>query len=228
LVPPSGAKLVRVGGDTASGSTANRAMVKDREKAASARRWGFVCAIARSWKTVAEKTRKTLVTPVPQKYDPCTRVARAQGRKGRQTLWASRTRLCLRHVGDVPVVLRKNGRTMRPPQPKILVTPLAALTPSQGVCISQKRWAVERLPWERKLGLGVGEPQGSGDPTRRETSVGIAGLADVLGRRGCHHALVPGTPWRIVQLQHARRLRVMTNQVEHKVKVKMAKTRKAA
>jgi hypothetical protein len=117
---------------------------------------------------------------------------------------------------------------MRPPQPKILVTPLAAWTPSQGVCISQKRWAVERLPWERKSGLGVGEPQGSGDTTRRETSVGIAGLADVLGLRVCHHALVPGKPWRIVQLQHARRLRGMTNQVEHKVKVKMAKTRKAA
>jgi hypothetical protein len=32
----------------------------------------------------------------------------------------------------------------------------------------------------------------------------------------------------IFQLQHALRLRVMTNQVEHKVKVKMAKTRKAA
>jgi hypothetical protein len=37
-----------------------------------------------------------------------------------------------------------------------------------------------------------------------------------------------GKPSSIFQLQHALRLRVMTNQVEHKVKVKMGKTRKAA
>ncbi len=46
--------------------------------------------------------------------------------------------------------------------------------------------------------------------------------------RACHHEIVPGKPWSIFQLQHALRLRVMTNQVEHKVKVKMAKARKAA
>jgi hypothetical protein len=32
----------------------------------------------------------------------------------------------------------------------------------------------------------------------------------------------------LLQLQHALRLRTMTNQVEHQVKVKMGKTRKAA
>jgi hypothetical protein len=44
----------------------------------------------------------------------------------------------------------------------------------------------------------------------------------------CHHEIVPGKPWSIFQLQHALRLRVMTNQVEHQVKVKMAKACKAA
>jgi hypothetical protein len=44
----------------------------------------------------------------------------------------------------------------------------------------------------------------------------------------CHHVIVPGKPWSIFQLQHALRLWVMTNQVEHKVKVKMAKACKAA
>jgi hypothetical protein len=48
FVPPSWAKLVIVGGDAAYGSKANMAMVKDRDKADTARRWGFVFAIARS------------------------------------------------------------------------------------------------------------------------------------------------------------------------------------
>jgi len=115
------------------------------------------------------------------------------------------------------------------PQPtKILGTNLAELTPSQVVGISQKRWAIEVMNWELKSGLGLGEHQVSGDTNRREKSVGIAVLASLLVMRVCHHEMVPGKPWSIFQLQHALRLRVMTNQVEYKVKVKMAKTRKVA
>jgi hypothetical protein len=134
----------------------------------------------------------------------------------------------LRHVGDVTLVLRKKGRNVGPHNTKLLVTNLAELTPSQVVCISQKRWAIERMNWELKSGLGLGEHQVSGDTNRREKSVGIAVLAYLLVMRMCHHEIVPGKPWSIFQLQHALRLRVMTNQVEHKVKVKMAKACKAA
>jgi hypothetical protein len=108
------------------------------------------------------------------------------------------------------------------------VTNLAALTPSQVVCISQKRGAIARMHWELKSGLGLGEHSVSGDPNRSEQSVGIAVLASLLVIRMCHHAMVPGKPWSIFQLQHALRLRVMTTQVEHTVKVKMAKACKAA
>jgi hypothetical protein len=87
FVPPSWAKLVMVGGDAADGSKANRRMVQDRDQADLARRWGFVFALARTWKTVEEKALKQLVTHVPQKYYPCPRVPRAQGRKGRTTFW---------------------------------------------------------------------------------------------------------------------------------------------
>jgi hypothetical protein len=61
FVPPRWAKLVIVGGDAASGSKANMAMVKARDTADTARRWGFVFAIARTWKTVEEKTLKNLL-----------------------------------------------------------------------------------------------------------------------------------------------------------------------
>jgi hypothetical protein len=136
--------------------------------------------------------------------------------------------LCLRHGGDVTGVLSKKGRNVSPQPPTSLVTTLAALTPSQVVGLYQKRGAIEVMHWELQSGLGLGEHQGSGDTNRSEQSVGIAVLAYWLVRRVCQHEIVPGTPGSIFQLQHALRLRVMTNQVEHTVKVKMAKTRKAA
>src|SRR5438067_804498 len=177
---------------------------------------------------VAQKGLKHLVTHVPHTYYQCTRVPREHGRKGRKTFWTYSTRLCLRHVGDVTVVLSKKGRNMGPQHTKILVTNLAELTPSQVVCIYQKRWAIELMHWELKSGLGLGEHQVSGDTNRSEKCVGIAVLAYLFVLRACHHEIVPGKPWSIFQLQHVLRLRVMTNQVEHTVKVKMAKTRKAA
>jgi hypothetical protein len=131
-------------------------------------------------------------------------------------------------VGDVTVVLSKRGRNVGPKQTKILVTNLAALTPSQVVGMYQKRWSVELAHWELKSGLGLGAHQVRGDKDRSEKSLEIAVLAYLFVLRVCHHEIVPGKPWSMFQLQHALRLRVMTNQVEHKMKVKMAKMRKAA
>jgi hypothetical protein len=228
FVPPRWAKLVIVGGDAAYGSKANMRMIQDRDKADAARRWAFVFAIARTWKTVEDKTLKNLVTHLPHMYYQRTRVPRATTDTGRRTFWTYHTRVCLRHVGDVTLVLSKKGRNMGPQHTKLLVTNLAELTPSQVVCIYQKRWAIELLNWELKSGLGLGEHQVSGDTNRSEKSVGIAVLAYLFVLRVCHHEIIPGKPWSIFQLQHALRLRAMITQVEHKVKVKMAKTRKAA
>jgi len=124
------------------------------------------------------------------------------------------------------VVLSKRGQNLGPKQTKILVTNLAERTPSQVVGIYQKRWSVEVLHGERTAGLGLGEPQVSGDKDRSEKSMGIAGLAYLCVRRVCHHAIVPGKPWSIFQLQQVLRFQVMTNQVAPKVKVKMAKASK--
>ena len=84
------------------------------------------------------------------------------------------------------------------------------------------------MNWELKSGLGLGEHQVSGSDKRTENSVGVAVLAYLFLLRARHHDIVPGRSWSIFQLQHAFRLRVMTNQVEHNVKVKMAKTRKVS
>ena len=228
FIPPSWAKLVIVGGDAAYGSKANMRMVQDRAKADTARRWGFVFAITRTWKTVEEKTLKNLVTHLPRQYYQRTQVPREMARKGRRTFWTYHTRVCLRHVGDVTLVLSKKGRNVGPHNTKLLVTNLAELTPRQVVSIYQKRWAIELVHWELKSGMGLGQHQVSGDKDRSEKSIGIAVLAYLFVLRACHREIIPGQPWSIFQLQHALRLRVMTNQIEHKVKVKMAKTRKAA
>jgi len=131
-------------------------------------------------------------------------------------------------VGEVTVVLRKRGRNLGPKPPQILGTKLAALTPSHSVGIDPKRWSVALMHGELQSGRGVGEHQVRGDKDRSEQAIGMAVLASLLVLRVCHHEMVPGKPWSILQLQQALRLRGMTNEVEHKVKVKMGKTRQAA
>jgi hypothetical protein len=95
-------------------------------------------------------------------------------------------------------------------------------------CRPGDKWCMELMRWELKLGLGLGEHQVSGDQGRSEKSLGIAVLAYLFVLRVCHHEIVRGKPWSIFQLQHALRLRVMTTQIEHNVKTKMPKVRKAA
>jgi hypothetical protein len=44
----------------------------------------------------------------------------------------------------------------------------------------------------------------------------------------CHQDILPGKPWSVSQLQHALRLRMITNQVEHDVKTRLTNARKVA
>jgi len=66
LTPPAWATTVVVEGDAAYGSQEHRQMVQQRDADDAARRWGFVFAMARTWKTVEEKATKDLVTHVPR------------------------------------------------------------------------------------------------------------------------------------------------------------------
>jgi hypothetical protein len=89
----------------------------------------------------------------------------------------SSTRLCLRHLGEVTVVLSKRGRNLGPKQTKILVTTLDEWLPRQVVGAYQRRWPVEQIDRELKTDLGWGEPPVSPEEGRIEKSVGIAVLA---------------------------------------------------
>jgi Transposase DDE domain len=228
FVPPLWATRVIVEGDAAYGSQDNMKMVMQRDAADSARRWGFVFAIARTWKTIEGKAIKDLVTHLPRTYYQRTLVPRLPGAKGRKTFWVYSTRLCLRHIGDVTVVLSKRGRNLGPKRTKILVTNLDEWIPRQVVSAYQRRWPVEQINRELKTDLGLGEHQVSREEGRIEKSFGIALLAYLLLIRACHQEILPGTAWSIAQLQHALRLRIITHQVEHNVKARLTKVRKVA
>lgn len=228
FVPPPWATRVIGEGDAAYGSQDNMQMVMQRDAADPICRWGFVFAIARTWKTVEGKAIKDLVTHLPRAYYQRTLVPRLPGARGRKTFWVYSTRLWLRHIGDVTVVLSKRGRNLGPKQTKILVTNLDEWIPRQVVSAYQRRWPVEQINRELKTDLGLGEHQVSAEEGRIEKSFGIAVLAYLLLIRACHQEIVPGTSWSIAQLQHALRLRVITKQVEHYVKTRLTKVRKAA
>jgi hypothetical protein len=228
FVPPPWAKRVIVEGDAAYGSHENIKMVQQRDADDATRRWGLVFAIARTWKTVEDKAIKDLVTHLPRIYYQRTRVPRLPGAQGCKTFWVYSTRLCLRHIGDVTVVLSKRGRNLGPKQTKILVTNLAEWTRRQVVGAYPRRGPVEQINRELKTDLGLGAHQVSREEGRIEKSFGIAVLAYLLLIRACHQEILPGTSWSIAQLQHAFRLRIITNPVEHNVKTRLAKARKAA
>ena len=181
--PPTWAKVVIVEGDAAYGSQDNMKMVLKRDADDPERTWGFVFAIARTWKTVEGKAIKDLVTHLPRKYYRRTWVPRIPATNGRRSFWVYRTRLCLRHVGDVTVVLSKTGRNVGPSKTKILVTNLTELTPRYIVFAYQKRWSVEQINRELKSDLGMGEHQVRQDEGRIEKSFGIAVLAYLLALR---------------------------------------------
>jgi len=226
--PPNWAQRIIVEGDAAYGSQENMQMVLKRDAADSARRWGFVFAIARTWKTVEDKAIKDLVTHLPRTYYQRVRVPRLPGTKGCKTFWVYSTRLCRRHVGDVTGVLSKRGRNLGPKQTKILGTTLDEWTPRQVVGAYQRRWPVEQINRELKTDLGLGAHRVRGEEGRLENSFGLAILAYLLLMRACHQEILPGTSWSIAQLQHALRLRIITNQVEHNVKTRLTKARKVA
>lgn len=87
---------------------------------------------------------------------------------------------------------------------------------------------MEQINRALKTDLGLGEHQVSKEEGRLEKSFGIAVLAYLLLIRTCHQEMRPGASWSIAQLQHAFRLRIITNQVEHNVKMRLTKIRKVA
>ena len=228
FTPPAWATWIIVLGDAAYGSKANINLIKQLEKTDCRRHWAFVFAISRTWKTMADKTVKDLVTHLPRCHYKRTWVPRITDLSQRKTYWTYCKSVSLSDIGDVTLVLSKTGRTVSPKHTKLLVTNLPDTTAREVVGIYQNRWSVELINRNLKSDLGLGHHQVRGERAQMEKSFGIAVLAYLFILRLTPHEIIPGKPWSLSQLQHGLRLRVFTNQVEHNVKAKLGKARKAA
>jgi hypothetical protein len=226
--PPEWAQRVIVCGDAGFGSRENMKMVQAKDKADPKRRWGFVFAIARTWKTEEGKKIKDLVDHLPRKHYKKTWIPKLPEERGRKTFWIYGKKTRLDGVGDVTVVLSKKGRNLGPKRTKILVTNLPELTPRQILSVYQRRWSVELLFWELKSGLGLGAHQVTKEKDRIEKSVGIAIISYLFLLRARRKDIHSGKSWSIFQLQNNFRIELLTNQIEHNMELKLKKRSEAA
>jgi hypothetical protein len=226
--PPDWAKVVIVLGDAAFASKDNMKLIQARDKADSKRRWGFVFAIARTWKMADGKSLRNLVKHTPNSCYRQTWIPRLPDHQGRKTFWIFEKRTRLKHLGDVTVVLTKKGRNVGPKNTKLLVTNLLELTARQVIDIYQRRWSVEILFKELKSGLGLGEHQVTKKLPRIEKSLGIALIAYLLLLRARKDDIRPGKPWSIFQLKTNFTMELMQNQFQHSIRLEVNKALKAA
>ena len=226
--PPDWAQSVIVIGDAGYGCKDNIKAVQAKDKSGGGVCWFFVFAIARTWKRQDNRSIKNLVQHLPRQYYKRTWIPPLLNSGRRKTFWVYRTTLCLRHIGEVTVVLSKKGRNMGPKKIKILVTNLPSVKAREVVSLYSRRWSVEIIFKELKSGLGLGEHQVTVDPDRIEKSFGIAILAYLFLIRACRKEIRPGCPWGIFQLQEHFRLKVIKHQFEYRMNQEIQKFKKAA
>lgn len=228
FTPPEWAKAIITVGDSAFGSAENMKLIKKRDKNDRKRIWGYVFAIARTWKTDDEKYLSNIVLHTRRELYRKTWIPKLPEKRGRKTYWIFGETLCLNHIGEVSIVFSKRGPNVSPKKTKILVTNLIGLAPRQVISIYQKRWSIELLMWELKSGVGLGEHQVRADEQRIEKSFGIAITAYLFLLRIRHRDISPGKSWSIFQLQNNFRLQLITNQVEHNMELKLKQLGKVA
>jgi hypothetical protein len=169
---PAWAEMVVVVADAAFASKANLQLIQRRG-------YFFVMALARTWCFENGRALKDLVAHLPKKrYRRCGVPLDEPGR--RRTYWTYTKLACLRHIGDVTIVLSKQRRNDGPNATKILVTNLPAVTARQVIDVYRRRWAVELLIKELKGATGLGQHQVTKDPQRVERSIAIAVMAYLM------------------------------------------------
>lgn len=228
FAPPAWARLVIVLGDCSYASRENMKTVRERDRTDRGISWKFVFAIAKTWKTEDGQFVKNIARYTPRKYFRRTWIPRLPEGTGRKTFYAFRKTVRLRHIGEVTLVLSRKRPNMSPGKTRLIVTNLTGLTARQILCIYNRRWSIEILFKELKSGMGLGEHQVSKDEGRVENSFATAIIAYLLLIRICRKEIRPGCSWSIFQLQNSFRLKIITNQIEHNMKLKLKKLKKAA
>ena len=226
--PPTWAKLVIVTADAGFASKDNMQLIKELDRSDPNRRWGFVFAIARTWKMEDGKSLSNLVKHTPYKCFQRTWIPRMGNDNGRKTFWVFKKRTRLRHIGDVTMVLSKKGRNVGPKNTKVLVTNLVEMTTRQVLLVYQRRWTIEVLFKELKSGLGLGEHQVTKEVDRIEKAIGVVIIAYLVLIRARKRDIRPGQSWSIFQLKSNFTSDVICNQFQHNLRRELDKLMKAA
>lgn len=212
---PSWAEMVVVVADAAFASKANIQLIQRRG-------FCFVMAFARTWCFENGHALKDLVTHLPKKhYRRCWVPLEEPGR--RRTYWTYTKRACLRHIGDVTIVLSKQRRNHGPKQTKSLVTNLPDMRARQLVDVYRRRWSVELLMKELKGATGLGQHQVTKDPQRIERSVAIAVMAYLLLLKFRAHDIPEQGPWSAFTLKRNFTWQIAQAQVERSVEQRLRK-----
>jgi hypothetical protein len=220
---PPWAEMIVVVADAAYASKANVQLIRQRG-------YFFVIAFARTWCFANGKSLKDLVTHLPKKfYHRCWVPLDEPGR--RRTYWTYTKRACLRHVGDVTIILSKKRHNDGPKQTKILVTNLPDARSRQVVDVYRRRWSVELLFKELKGVTGLGQHQVTKDPQRVERSVAIAIMAYLLLLKFRANDIPDHGPWSAFTLKRNFTWQIAQAQLERSVEQRLLKRvqeRKAA
>jgi hypothetical protein len=220
---PAWAKAVVVVAEAAFASNGNVKLIQRRG-------YFFVIAFARTWRFENGRTMKDLVTHLPKPhYRRCWVPLDEPGR--RRTSWTLTKRACLRHIGDVTIILSKKRRNDGPKATKILVTNLPDVRARQVVDVYRRRWSVELLIKEVKGATGLGQPQVTKAPQRVERSVAIAVMAYLMIVKFHAREIPERGAWSMLTLKRSFMWQVAQGQIERSVEKRLQKglqERKAA
>ncbi len=195
---------------------------KETLKQIDQRGFFYVMSLARTWKFVDDRTLKNWVTHLPKQ---CYRKTwfRPTGCPQRRVYWSYLGRKCLRHIGDVTLVLSRKRRNDSPKHTKILVTHLPKATAQQVIALYTRRWEVELLIKELKGVTGLGQAQVTKDPQRVERAVALSLMAYLLLIRFRYGDIPDQGPWSAFTLKRNFTWQMAQQQIEHTVHLKRKK-----
>lgn len=165
---PAWAPKVLVLADAAFPSKETLTLIKKRG-------YFFVMSLPRTWKCSDDRAWSDVGKHLPRSRYHRTWITRSDGRRRVYGVYLKHA--CLRHGGDVTIVLRKQRRNDGPSATIIIVTTLPHVTSRDGVALYTRRWTVELFIKEVKGVVGLGQAQVTKDPQRVERSVALSLMA---------------------------------------------------
>ena len=184
----------------------------------------FVMSMARTWKFEDDRSLKHLVRHLPRKHYQKIWIKAPDGR--RRVYWIFTKSACLRHLGDVTIVLSKKRRNDGPNNTIILVTNLPNVSGRQVVMLYTGRWNVELLIKELKGVTGLGQAQVTKDAKRVERSIALSLMAYLLLIKFCWRDIPQNGAWSAFQLKRNFAFDITKKQLVHSFQLKLRKLQK--